>query len=227
MGRFWGAPPRPRATMKSIMSSVHRTFWAPGDTATLTSFDGKEGVDGSSPSEGFIGDPRYGGVFSFPAIRASLAPIALGSFVGPLGSVLARTSSHARDATRVSCAVGRLRKRRPSFAHEFRTRHALRRPRRHRGVDRRGVGAAAARRRPLDAPRDRSWRAARKQDLRDPRLGSGCRCVVARAFRRSIGRGRANSAGGAGSGRRVCLNEVLGAVERGDRLPLPPRTGGA
>src|SRR3954451_1003215 len=29
-------------------------------------FHGKEGVAGSSPAEGFIGTPRYGGVFSFP-----------------------------------------------------------------------------------------------------------------------------------------------------------------
>jgi chromate transporter len=29
-------------------------------------FHGKEGVAGSSPAEGFIGDPRYGGDFSFP-----------------------------------------------------------------------------------------------------------------------------------------------------------------
>jgi hypothetical protein len=44
------------------MSSVLRTFWTLGDTMDPSGFDGKEGVDGSSPSEGFIGSPHYGGV---------------------------------------------------------------------------------------------------------------------------------------------------------------------
>src|SRR3954447_26405638 len=77
-GAFWGAPSRPRATIKTIMSSVHRTFWTPGDTMDPPCFDGKEGVDGSSPSESFIHrerEPRYGGfrvsrVCTSPSIEA-------------------------------------------------------------------------------------------------------------------------------------------------------------
>ena len=34
-------------------------------------FHGKEGVAGSSPAEGFIGTPRYGGDFVSPAVLAT------------------------------------------------------------------------------------------------------------------------------------------------------------
>src|SRR4051795_5317893 len=47
------------------MSSIHRTSRTPGTPMTPQA-DGKEGVAGSSPAEGFIGTPRYGGDFCFP-----------------------------------------------------------------------------------------------------------------------------------------------------------------
>jgi hypothetical protein len=47
-------------------------------------FHGKEGVIGSSPMEGFIGTPRYGGVFSFSAISSTNPPSVLWGVCGAL-----------------------------------------------------------------------------------------------------------------------------------------------
>src|SRR5439155_26943186 len=41
-------------------------FPDPGTLMSPSANDGKEGVAGSSPAEGFIGTPRYGGGFLFP-----------------------------------------------------------------------------------------------------------------------------------------------------------------
>jgi hypothetical protein len=63
LGRFWVPPHRPRGTIGSAMTSIHRTSRTPGTPMRRLAFDGKEGVVGSSPTEGFIGTPCYGGDF--------------------------------------------------------------------------------------------------------------------------------------------------------------------
>jgi len=63
LGPLWVPSPRPASTLMSVMSSVHRTSGTLGDLTTALAFDGKEGVIGSSPIEGFVTTPRSGGVF--------------------------------------------------------------------------------------------------------------------------------------------------------------------
>jgi hypothetical protein len=52
------------------MTTMHRTSRTPGNPMKPPSFDGKEGVDGSSPSEG-LSSARSAGVFAFRARSAS------------------------------------------------------------------------------------------------------------------------------------------------------------
>src|SRR4051812_41779754 len=98
LGRFWARSQRPGGTMKSIMSSVVRTFWTLGDTMNPPCLDGKEGVDGSSPSEGFIGSPRYGGDFCFPGSADHLARGPIGSALHPVTAV-GTTSAPMRSSS--------------------------------------------------------------------------------------------------------------------------------
>jgi hypothetical protein len=45
LGRFWGRSQRPGSTIKSFMTSIHRTPRPLGDPMTALIFHGKEGVD--------------------------------------------------------------------------------------------------------------------------------------------------------------------------------------
>src|SRR5438045_88060 len=57
-----------------------------GDPALLAQlvehFHGKEGVVGSSPTEGFIGTPCYGGVFSFSGLELAASAKLMGPVLG-------------------------------------------------------------------------------------------------------------------------------------------------
>jgi hypothetical protein len=60
LGRFWGATRGPADTLESDMTSIHRTSRTLGNPMKPRAFDGKEGVDGSSPSEGLSKRPLSG-----------------------------------------------------------------------------------------------------------------------------------------------------------------------
>jgi hypothetical protein len=109
LGPVWVPSPRPRSTLMSVMSSASRTSGTLGDITTAPDFDGKEGVDGSSPSEGFIGSPRYGGVSAF---LGGLRPGDLdgcGAFLGrrrhPTASVAARRGRASPEHVVVQVSV--------------------------------------------------------------------------------------------------------------------------
>ena len=50
-------------------------------------FHGKEGVVGSSPTEGFIGTPCYGGVFSFSGLELAASAWLMGPVLGPVATI--------------------------------------------------------------------------------------------------------------------------------------------
>ena len=81
-GPFWVQSSGPRGTVKSDMSSIHRTSQTPGTPMTPRAFHGKEGVAGSSQAEGLIGDARLGGFLGSRAVLAT----ALRAATGPSGS---------------------------------------------------------------------------------------------------------------------------------------------
>src|SRR3712207_6546335 len=82
LGLFWVPSQRPRSTIVSNMSSMHRTSRTLGNPMTPSDFDGKEGVAGSSPAEALIGTPLRRG---FLSPRPFLPPLSE-RLLGPTGS---------------------------------------------------------------------------------------------------------------------------------------------
>jgi hypothetical protein len=66
VGLLWVPAQHPPGNLMSNMTSIYRTSRTPGDPMNALGFHGKEGVIGSSPMEGFLGSPRYGGDFRSP-----------------------------------------------------------------------------------------------------------------------------------------------------------------